>query len=185
VDSSECSLSPPAVELLICAQVLTPARADLIKRTVSSVAGAKRSIIHMYNATSPCFREVVFGNTKEQTLTLAIEHTKLVRQLTDECTREHGTLFRYEYSPETFNQTEMEFALEVCEAVKAAWGRAAEGEDRIIFNLPATVEIGPPNHYADQIEWFCRNISEREKVVVSLHPHNDRGALLVLCYGGA
>ncbi|KZO97791.1 2-isopropylmalate synthase [Calocera viscosa TUFC12733] len=159
-------------------QVLTPARADLIKRTVNSVAGAKRAIIHMYNATSPCFRQVVFGNSKEATFKLAVEHTKLIRQLTDECTAAHGTKFRYEYSPETFNQTEMDFALEVCEGVKKAWGRAGEGEDRIIFNLPATVEIATPNHYADQIEYFCRHISEREKVVVSLHPHNDRGTAI-------
>ncbi|EPQ57868.1 2-isopropylmalate synthase [Gloeophyllum trabeum ATCC 11539] len=156
-------------------QVLTPAREDLIKRTIDSVAGAKHAIIHMYNATSPLFRNVVFRNSKEETVALAVKHTKIIRQLTEECSAQTGTVFKYEYSPETFTQTEPDFAIEVCEAVKAAWGKAGPGEDRIIFNLPATVEIGPCNHYADRIEHFCRNITEREKVIVSLHPHNDRG----------
>ncbi|KAF8625118.1 hypothetical protein AX15_005541 [Amanita polypyramis BW_CC] len=156
-------------------QVLTPAREDLIRRTVDAVAGAKYAVIHMYNATSPVFRDVVFHNSKEETIELAAKHAGLVRKLTDECAVKCGTKFFFEYSPETFTQTEPEFAVEICEAVKAAWGKAGLGEDRIIFNLPGTVEIGPPNHYADQIEYFCRNISEREKVIVSLHPHNDRG----------
>ncbi|KAK1235447.1 2-isopropylmalate synthase (Alpha-isopropylmalate synthase) (Alpha-IPM synthetase) [Marasmius sp. AFHP31] len=156
-------------------QVLTPAREDLIKRTIDAVAGTKQAILHMYNATSPTFRNVVFRNSKEETIDLAAKHTKIVRQLTEECTAKHGTRFKYEYSPETFTQTEPDFAIEVCEAVKAAWGKAGTGEERIIFNLPATVEIAPPNHYADQIENFCNKISEREKVIVSLHPHNDRG----------
>lgn len=131
--------------------MLTPAREDLIRRTVDSVAGCKKAIIHMYNATSPMFRDVVFRNSKEKTIELAVHHTKLVRELTEECTAKTGTAFRYEYSPETFSQTEPEFSIEVCEAVKAAWGKAGTGEDRIIFNLPATVEIGPPNHYADMV----------------------------------
>ncbi|KAG6862072.1 hypothetical protein C0995_007202 [Termitomyces sp. Mi166 len=163
-------------------QVLTPAREDLIRRTIDAVAGAKHAILHMYNATSPLFRDVVFRNTKEQTIDLAVKHTKLVRQLTEECTANYGTKFIYEYSPETFTQSEPDFALEICEAVKTAWGKAGLGDERIIFNLPATVEIGPPNHYADQacvfrcsIENFCNKISEREKIIVSLHPHNDRG----------
>ena len=177
---------------------MTPAREDLIKRTVDAVAGCKRAIIHMYNATSCLFRTVVFRNSKEETLKLAVKHTEIVRKLTEECTAQHGTIFRYEYSPETFSQTEPEFAVEVCEAVKAAWGKAGLGDERIIFNLPATVEIGPPNHYADlvscaqmslacrrltesQIEHFCRNISEREKIIISLHPHNDRGRHDMLC----
>ncbi|KAJ3559992.1 hypothetical protein NP233_g11119 [Leucocoprinus birnbaumii] len=156
-------------------QVLTPAREDLIRRTVDSVAGAKHAIIHMYNATSPTFRQVVFKNSREQTIDLAVKHTKIVKQLTEEYAAKYGTKFKYEYSPETFSQTEPEFAVEICEAVKATWGKAGTGEDRIIFNLPTTVEISPPNHYADQIEYFCTHISEREKVIVSLHPHNDRG----------
>ncbi|KIK58216.1 hypothetical protein GYMLUDRAFT_45423 [Collybiopsis luxurians FD-317 M1] len=156
-------------------QVLTPAREDLIRRTIDSVAGAKLAILHMYNATSPTFRNVVFRNSKEQTIELAVKHTKLVRELTEECTQKYGTKFIYEYSPETFTQTEPDFAIEVCEAVKKAWGKAGLGDERIIFNLPSTVEIAPPNHYADQIENFCNKISEREKIIVSLHPHNDRG----------
>lgn len=156
-------------------QVLTPAREDLIKRTVDAVAGAKKAIIHMYNATSPSFRNIVFRNSKEDTIALAVKHTKIVRQLTEECSARTGTVFRYEYSPETFTQTEPDFAIEICEAVKAAWGKAGTGDERIIFNLPATVEIAPPNHYADQVENFCRKITEREKIIVSLHPHNDRG----------
>ena len=130
---------------------MTPAREDLIRRTVDSVAGAKQAIIHMYNATSPTFRDVVFRNSKEKTIELAVTHTKLVRQLTEEVTAKYGTKFKYEYSPETFTQTEPEFVVEICDAVKAAWGKAGLGEDRIIFNLPATVEIAVPNHYADQV----------------------------------
>jgi 2-isopropylmalate synthase len=131
-------------------QVLTPARTDLIARTFESIAGAKLVIIHMYNATSPCFRDVVFCNTKEQTLDLAVTHTKLIRKLCDDYAAKFGTHFRYEYSPETFSQTEPEFVVEVCNAVYEAWGKAT-AEDQIVFNLPATVEIATPNHYADQV----------------------------------
>ncbi|KAI0278809.1 2-isopropylmalate synthase [Russula brevipes] len=145
-------------------QVLTPAREDLIRRTVDSVAGCKKAIIHMYNATSPLFRNVVFKNSEEETIQLATRHTELVRRFTDECTEKHGTIFRYEYSPETFSQTEPEFAVEICNAVKEAWGKAGiDTLDKIIFNLPATVE------------YFHTHISEREKILISLHPHNDRG----------
>ncbi|KAH9996877.1 2-isopropylmalate synthase [Russula vinacea] len=157
-------------------QVLTPAREDLIRRTVDSIAGSKKAIIHMYNATSPLFRNVVFKNSKEETIQLARTHTELVRRLTEECTEKHGTIFRYEYSPETFSQTEPEFAVDICNAVKEAWRKA--GTDtltKIIFNLPATVEIAPPNHFADLVEYFHTHISEREKILISLHPHNDRG----------
>ena len=133
-------------------QVLTPAREDLIRRTVDSVAGCKKAIIHMYNATCPLFRNVVFKNSGEETIKLATTHTELVRRLTEECTEKHGTIFRYEYSPETFSQTEPEFAVEICDAVKAAWGKAGTNTlERIIFNLPATVEIAPPNHFADLV----------------------------------
>ena len=133
---------------------MTPAREDLIRRTIDSVAGAKFAIIHMYNATSPTFRNIVFRNSKEQTIELAVTHTKIVRRLTDEYAEKYGTKFRYEYSPETFTQTEPDFAIEICEAVKTAWGKAGTGDDRIIFNLPSTVEIAPPNHYADQVRVF-------------------------------
>lgn len=156
-------------------QVLTPARADLITRTFESLAGAKKAILHMYNACCPCFRDVVFRNSQDETVELAVTHTKLVRKLVDDYSAKYGTQFKYEYSPETFSQTEPDFAARVCEEVKKAWGKAGLGDERIIFNLPATVEIATPNHYADQIELFGRSISEREKVVISLHPHNDRG----------
>jgi 2-isopropylmalate synthase len=105
----------------------------------------------MYNATSPCFRDVVFSNSKEETIELAVSNTKLLRQLSEECAAKYGTVFRYEYSPETFSQTEPDFAIQICEAVKAAWGKAGTGDKRIIFNLPSTVEIATPNHYADQV----------------------------------
>ncbi|CAE6450422.1 unnamed protein product [Rhizoctonia solani] len=160
---------------LIPDDVLTPARADLITRTFESLAGAKKAILHMYNACCPCFRDVVFRNTQDETVELAVTHTKLVRKLVEEYSAKYGTQFKYEYSPETFSQTEPDFAVRVCEEVKKAWGKAGLGDERIIFNLPATVEIATPNHYADQIELFGRNISEREKVIISLHPHNDRG----------
>jgi 2-isopropylmalate synthase len=119
---------------------------------VESVAGSKKAIIHMYNATSPLFRNVVFKNSKEETIQLATAHTEIVRRLTEGCTEKHGTIFRYEYSPETFSQTEPEFAVEICDAVKRAWGKAgADTLNKIIFNLPATVEIAPPNHFADMV----------------------------------
>jgi len=106
----------------------------------------------MYNATSPIFRDVVFRNSKAETVALAVKQTELVRKLTDECTAKYGTQFRYEYSPETFTQTEPEFAVEVCEAVMKAWGKAGtDYENKLIFNLPATVEVAPANHYADQV----------------------------------
>ncbi|CEH16573.1 2-isopropylmalate synthase [Ceraceosorus bombacis] len=157
-------------------QVLTPAREELIRRTFESIKGAKNVILHMYNATSPLFRDVVFGNSREKTIDLAVKHTKIVRELVDEYSKPEngGTNFKYEYSPETFTQTEMDFAVEICEAVRNAWGKASKQEP-IIFNLPATVEIGPPNHYADQIEWFCTHVTKREEIIISLHPHNDRG----------
>lgn len=105
----------------------------------------------MYNATCGLFREVVFRNSQEETVALAVKHTQIIRQLADEYAAKYGTHFKYEYSPETFTQTEPEFAVEICEAVKKAWGKAGLDEERIIFNLPATVEIAPPNHYADQV----------------------------------
>lgn len=108
--------------------------------------------MHMYNATSPLFRNTVFRNSKQETVDLAVTHTKIVRELVEHYSKPEngGTNFKYEYSPETFTQTEMEFAVEICEEVRKAWGFASES-NKIIFNLPATVEVGPPNHYADQV----------------------------------
>src|SRR5579862_1302745 len=155
----------------VAVQVLTPCREELIKRTVESVRGAKKAILHLYNATSPCFRQVVFNNTKEETIELAVRCTKLVRHLTKDT--DPNTHWSFEYSPETFSATELDFAVEICEAVKAVWEPTVDNP--IIFNLPATVEMSTPNVYADQIEYFCTHISEREKCCISLHPHNDRG----------
>ncbi|BEJ11208.1 hypothetical protein CspHIS471_0106300 [Cutaneotrichosporon sp. HIS471] len=163
-------------------QVLTPARTDLITRTFEAVAGLKNVIIHMYNATSCVFREVVFNNNREETIQLATEHTALVRKLSEQYAKSHGTNFRYEYSPETFSQTETWYAAEVCEAVKKTWLAGtgsvfADGrkEERIIFNLPATVEVATPNVFADQVEMFINSITQRDKCIISLHTHNDRG----------
>lgn len=157
-------------------QVLTPAREELIRRTFESIKGAKNVIMHMYNASSPLFRNVVFGNSQEDTIELAVRHTKVVRELVDHYSKPEngGTTFKFEYSPETFTQTEMDFAVRLCEEVRKVWGKASV-ENKIIFNLPATVEIGPPNHYADQIEYFCSQITKRDEIIISLHPHNDRG----------
>ncbi|KAJ6121087.1 hypothetical protein N7523_005367 [Penicillium sp. IBT 18751x] len=157
----------------VCLQVLAPCREDLIRRTVDSLKGAKKAILHIYLATSPCFRRIVFNMTREQSLKRAVECTKYARSITKDDPSQAGTDWQLEFSPETFSDTEPDFAVEVCEAVKAAWEPTVEKP--IIFNLPATVEMSTPNVYADQIEYFCNNMTEREKFVVSLHPHNDRG----------
>lgn len=154
-------------------QVLSPCREDLIKRTVESLKDAKRATVHIYLATSDCFRNVVFGLSQSECKALAVRCTKLVRALTKDDELQGQTEWSFEFSPETFSDTNMDFALEVCEAVKDAWQPSIEMP--IIFNLPATVEMSTPNVYADQIEYFSTRISEREKVCISLHPHNDRG----------
>lgn len=155
-------------------QVLSPCREELIKRTVESLRGAKKAIVHLYLAASPLFREVVFGMTEDEGIELAVRCTKLVRQLTkDNKDDKNNTEWAYEFSPETFSDTPLDYSLRLCEAVKAAWEPSEANP--IIFNLPATVEMSTPNVYADQIEYFSTHISEREKVCISLHPHNDRG----------
>ncbi|MCV2216811.1 2-isopropylmalate synthase [Thauera sp. Sel9] len=154
-------------------QVLTQAREDLIRRTMDSVRGARRAIVHVYNATSPTFREVVFGMDRPQVVELAVSAVRLIKQIAAEIEAECGTRISLEYSPETFTATELDFAREICDAVTAAWG--ATPDDKVILNLPATVEVSTPNIYADQIEWMHRNLARRDSVVLSLHPHNDRG----------
>ena len=151
--------------------VLTQAREDLIMRTVESLVGAKRATVHMYNATAPLFRRVVFNMNEDETKALAVRGTELVQKYADELLDD--TEFGYQYSPEIFTQTPTEFAVEVCNAVIDTWDPNDERE--IILNLPATVEMSTPNVYADQIEYFGRHIDRRDNVVVSLHPHNDRG----------
>lgn len=154
-------------------QVLSPCREEHIKRTVESLKGAKKAIVHIYLATSDCFRNIVFGLTKEESKNLAVKCATLVRSLTKDDPSQSATQWGFEFSPETFSDTNMDYALEVCEAVKAAWEPTEDNP--IIFNLPATVEMSTPNVYADQIEYFATHISEREKICISLHPHNDRG----------
>ncbi|ENO1079654.1 2-isopropylmalate synthase [Enterobacter asburiae] len=151
-------------------QVLTQAREDLIHRTFESLRGAKQATVHLYNATAPLFRRLVFGMEKAQIVELATRSTRLIRQL---CEENPDTRWQYEYSPETFCFTEPEFALEICEAVAEIWQPCDERP--MVINLPATVEVSTPNVYADQIEYFCRHFSRRRDVYISVHPHNDRG----------
>ncbi|OPF95537.1 2-isopropylmalate synthase [Rhodopseudomonas palustris] len=151
-------------------QVLTQSRTELIARTFESLEGAQRAIVHLYNATAPLFRRVVFGMERRDVVDLAITG---VTAMLDESLKRPGTDWTFEYSPETFCFTEPDFALEICERVLDVWQPTPERP--AILNLPATVEVAMPNVYADQIEWFCRNISRRDSVVISLHPHNDRG----------
>ncbi|CDH09042.1 probable 2-isopropylmalalate synthase [Zygosaccharomyces bailii ISA1307] len=155
-------------------QVLSPCREELICKTVESLKGAKNAIVHIYLATSACFREIVFNNmSQKESIEKAVKCTQLVRSLTKDNPDAQSTNWSFEFSPETFSDSDPVFVIEVCEAVKRAWGPTRENP--IIFNLPATVEMSTPNIYADEIEYFCRNISERDTVCVSLHPHNDRG----------
>ena len=151
-------------------QVLVQAREDLIERTVESLEGAKRSIIHMYNSTSPAQRRIVFGLEKADILNIAVRGTEWVKQ---RLPRLAGSNVRFQYSPESFSATEVEFSLEICEAVMATWGPTPGAP--IILNLPDTVEVAMPNVYADQIEWFCRNLKNRDSAIISVHTHNDRG----------
>ncbi|MFJ6796737.1 2-isopropylmalate synthase [Streptomyces sp. NPDC091268] len=152
--------------------VLTQAREDLIERTVESLVGAKRATVHLYNATAPTFRRVVFRGSKEQIKQIAVDGTRLVMEYAEKLLGPETT-FGYQYSPEIFTDTELDFALEVCEAVCDVW-QPAEGRE-IILNLPATVERSTPSTHADRFEWMARNLTRREHICISVHPHNDRG----------
>lgn len=151
-------------------QVLVQAREELIRRTFESLQGTKNTILHLYNSTSPIQRQVVFGMSKPEIVAIAVNATKLVKALRPTLP---GTDLRFQYSPESFSATELEFALEICEAVADEWEPTAEKP--MILNLPATVELATPNVHADQIEWFCRNLGNRDTAIISLHTHNDRG----------
>ena len=153
----------------VTVQVLTQAREHLIRRTFESLKGLDKAIVHVYNSTSVLQRDVVFHKEKDEIKQIAIDGVKLVKELSQEF---DGKVI-LEYSPESFTGTEVDYALEVCEAVLDEWG--ASKENPVIINLPSTVEMDTPNVYADQIEWMCRNFTDRERVIVSLHPHNDRG----------
>ncbi|MET9698632.1 2-isopropylmalate synthase [Streptomyces sp. NPDC006529] len=152
--------------------VLTQAREDLIERTVESLVGAKRATVHLYNATAPTFRRVVFRGSKEQIKQIAVDGTRLVMDYADKILGDE-TVFGYQYSPEIFTDTELDFALEVCEAVCDVW-QPGEGRE-IILNLPATIERSTPSTHADRFEWMARNLTRRPFVCISVHPHNDRG----------
>jgi len=150
-------------------QVLVQAREDLIERTFESLIGANKVIIHLYNSTSPAQRRVVFGMSKEQIVQVAVRGAQLIKERLPLL---KGTEVLLQYSPESFSATEVEFAKEVSEAVMDVWQPTAE--NKMILNLPDTVEVATPNVYADQIEWICRNIKNRDSLAISLHTHNDR-----------
>jgi 2-isopropylmalate synthase len=150
--------------------VLTQAREELIVRSIQSLEGAKRATLHLYNATAPVFRRIVFNMTQQECLQLAVDMTRVVKR---EFAARPGTDWGFEYSPEVFSTTELPFARDVCVAVMQEWG--ATPDRPVILNLPATIESATPNIYADQIEWMCKNLPNRESAVISLHPHNDRG----------
>lgn len=150
-------------------QVLTQARPHIIKKTFEAVKGAKNVIVHVYNSTSVAQREQVFKKSKEEILQIAVEGAKLLKELTEEA----GENYRFEYSPESFTGTEPEYSLEVCNAVLDVWQPTSDR--KAIINLPVTVQHSMPHVYASQVEYMCKNLKYRENVVVSLHPHNDRG----------
>lgn len=153
----------------VVVQVLVQCREHLIQRTFEALKGIKTAIVHIYNSTSVLQRDVVFHMSKEEIKEIAIEGTKLVKQYA----KDFPGKIILEYSPESFTGTELDFSLDICEAVLEEWG--ADKDNQVIINLPATVEMNTPNVYADQIEWMCRNFKNREAVIVSIHPHNDRG----------
>lgn len=153
----------------VTVQVLTQAREHIIRKTFEAVKGAKNAVIHLYNSTSFAQREQVFKKSKEEILNIAVEGAKLLKQLSEE----DGGNYRFEYSPESFTGTEIDYALDVCNAVLDIWKPTAD--KKVIINLPVTVELSMPHVYASQIEYMCKHMNYRENVIVSLHPHNDRG----------
>lgn len=154
-------------------QVLTQAREHLIRKSFDAISGARNAIVHLYNSTSSLQREVVFRKNRDEIRAIAVEGTALVRSLKD---KSGAAGIRFEYSPESFTGTELDYALDVCHAVMDTWGASAE--EKIILNLPSTVEMSQPNIYADRIEWFCRKVKQRDSVLVSVHTHNDRGTAI-------
>ncbi|MBL4608996.1 MAG: 2-isopropylmalate synthase [Pseudomonadales bacterium] len=151
-------------------QALTPARPALIQRTFDALKGAPRAIVHLYNSTSPIQREQVFKLDKAGVIEIAVQGANTVKKLAEQ---HPDTDWTFQYSPESFTATELDFSVEICNAVSQIWQPTADKP--IVINLPATVEVATPNVYADQVEWFCRNIRKREATIISLHTHNDRG----------
>ncbi|MFE6401543.1 2-isopropylmalate synthase [Streptomyces alboflavus] len=166
---------PDAIPDDVTISVLTQAREELIERTVESLKGAKRATVHLYNATAPVWREVVFRGSRDQVKQIAVDGTRLVMEYAEKIL-DPDTVFGYQYSPEIFTDTELDFALEVCEGVMDVWQPDADRE--IILNLPATVERSTPSTHADRFEWMSRNLSRRQYVCLSIHPHNDRGTAI-------
>ncbi|MGZ3198041.1 MAG: 2-isopropylmalate synthase, partial [Croceibacterium sp.] len=154
----------------VLVQVLTQSREDLIRTSFASLEGARAAIVHLYNAVSPAWREIVFRMTPDEVREVAVNGAKVMR---DEAAKRPGTDWHFQYSPETFSTAELDFSISVCEAVMDVLQPTTERP--IILNLPATVEAATPNIYADQIEYFCRNLPGRDRAVISLHTHNDRG----------
>jgi 2-isopropylmalate synthase len=154
----------------VTVQVLTQSREELIRRTFEAIRGARRAIVHLYNSTSALQRRVVFGLPRAGIVEIAVRGAELIARLRDEIPETEVVL---EYSPESFSGTELDFAVQICEAVMEIWQPTPQAP--LILNLPATVEMATPNVYADQIEWFARNVTRRDSVVLSVHPHNDRG----------
>jgi 2-isopropylmalate synthase len=154
----------------VTVQVLTQARAELITRTFASLEGARRAIMHLYNSTSTTQRRVVFKLDRAGIVDIAVQGAALIREL---AARQPATEWQFQYSPESFTGTELDFAVEICDAVTAEWQPTPRR--KAILNLPATVEMATPNVYADQIEWFSRHVTRRDSVIISVHPHNDRG----------
>lgn len=153
----------------VCVQVLTQCREELIDRTFEAIEGCKQAVVHIYNSTSVLQRDVVFGMGREEIKDIAVQGTLMVKERAEKFP---GKII-LEYSPESFTGTELEFALDICTAVQKTWG--ATKENPIIINLPSTVEMTTPNVYADQIEWMNKNFQNRESIILSIHPHNDRG----------
>ncbi len=151
-------------------EVLTQSRPDLIERTFEALRGVSRAIVHLYAPIAPQWRRIVFGMTKAEIKEIALAGTRQIRALAD---ARPETRWIYEYSPETFSLAELEFALEMCDAVSEAWGPTPQ--DKMIINLPSTVECTTANVYADQIEWMHRNLARRDSIILNVHPHNDRG----------
>lgn len=169
-DFIRCLIDENRIPDDVTIQVLTQSRDELIRRTFESIRGTPRAIVHLYNSTSPVQRRVVFALDKPDIVKIATTGAELIRQLAGNMPETEIVL---EYSPESFSDTEIEFSVEICDAVCEVW--QPTGDRKIILNLPATVEVATPNIHADQIEWFCRNLKWREKAIVSLHTHNDRG----------
>jgi 2-isopropylmalate synthase len=152
-------------------QVLTQSREPLVRRTFEALRGVKRAVVHLYNSTSTLQRRVVFGTDRAGITAIAVEGARLIKSLADEMPE---SAIVFEYSPESYTGTEPDYAVEICDAVMAAWQPTPER--KVILNLPATVEMSTPNVYADGIEWFCRHLPGRDRAIISVHPHNDRGS---------